>query len=40
LRACACRACPDCLGRAGVPLVAAQAWRREGFDRLLAPLCA
>jgi hypothetical protein len=29
----------DCLGRAGVPLAAAQAWQREGFDRLLAPLC-
>jgi len=39
LRACACRACLDCLGRAGVPLAAPRAWRREGFDRLLAPLC-
>ena len=37
--ACGCRACMDCLGRAGVPLAAAQAWQREGFDRLLAPLC-
>ena len=37
--ACGCRACVDCLGRAGMPLVAAQAWQREGFDRLLAPLC-
>jgi len=36
---CGCRACMDCLGRAGVPLAAAQAWQREGFDRLLAPLC-
>ena len=39
-RACRCRACVDCLGRAGVPLAAPQAWRREGFDRLRAPLCA
>jgi len=39
LRACACRACLDCLGRAGVPLAAPRAWRREGFGRLLAPLC-
>ena len=36
---CACRACLACLGRAGVPLAAPQAWRREDFDRLLAPLC-
>jgi len=36
---CGCRACVDCLGRAGVPLAAAQAWQREGFDRLLALLC-
>ncbi len=39
LRACGCHACVDCLGRAGVPLAAPQAWRRDGFDRLLAPLC-
>jgi hypothetical protein len=39
LRACACRACLDCLSRAGLPVAAAQGWRREGFDRLHAPLC-
>ncbi len=39
LRACSCRTCLDCLSRARVPLAAAQAWRRAGFDRLLAPLC-
>ncbi len=39
LRACACRACLDCLSRAGLPVAAAQGWRRKGFDRLHAPLC-
>ncbi len=39
LRACACRACLDCLSRAGLPVAAAQGWRRVGFDRLHAPLC-
>jgi len=39
LRACSCRACLDCLSRARVPLIAAQAWRRAGFDRLHTPLC-
>jgi hypothetical protein len=39
VRACACRACLDCLSRAGLPVAAAQGWRREGFDRLHAPLC-
>jgi len=34
LFSCGCRACLACLGRAGVPVAAAQAWRHEGFDRL------
>jgi len=39
MRSCACRACLDCLSRAGLPVAAAQGWRREGFDRLHVPLC-
>ena len=39
LHECCCHACPECLARAGVPLLCSQAWTRDGFDKYLRPLC-
>ena len=37
LQECCCGACPDCLVRAGVPVLCDQAWTRDGFDQHLRP---
>ncbi len=39
LHECCCHACPECLARAGVPLLCSQAWTRDGFDKYLGPIC-
>ncbi len=37
LQECCCRACPECLVRAGVPILCDKAWTSDGFDRYLRP---
>ena len=37
LQECCCRACPECLARAGVPVLCDQAWTSHGFDKPLRP---
>ena len=34
---CCCGTCPECLARAGVPIVCHQAWTHEGFQKHLRP---
>ena len=35
LQGCCCSACPECLERAGVPILCGQAWTSEGFAKHL-----
>ena len=37
---CCCNACPECLARAGVPILCEQAWTSDGFDKHLRPSCS
>ncbi len=39
LRECYCGACPECLARAGVPILCDQAWTRDGFEKHLRHHC-
>ena len=39
LRDCYCGACPECLVRAGVPILCDQAWTRDGFEKYLRHHC-
>lgn len=39
LQECCCNACPECLARAGVPILCGQAWTRDGFKRHLRSQC-
>ena len=36
---CFCGACPECLARAGVPIMCDKAWTSNGFDKHLRPHC-
>ena len=40
LEACCCEACPECLVKAGVPIVCNQAWTSKGFEKHLRPQCS
>ena len=40
LQECFCGACPECLARAGVPIMCEQAWTRDGFAKHLRPYCS
>ena len=33
MQKCCCNACPECLARAGVPIMCDNIWTREGFDK-------
>ena len=35
LHECCCHACPECLARAGVPILCEQGWTGDGFDKYL-----
>ena len=37
LQECFCNACPECLARAGVPILCEGAWTHHGFDKHLRP---
>ena len=39
LQECCCSACPECLARAGVPIMCEQAWTRDGFAKHLRSCC-
>ncbi len=39
LKECYCGACPECLARAGVPILCDQAWTRDGFEKHLRHHC-
>ena len=39
LQECCCSACPECLLRAGVPVLCDQAWTRDGFEEHLRQCC-
>ncbi len=36
---CCCKACPECLARAGVSVLCNQAWTRDGFEKRLNSCC-
>ena len=35
LQRCCCKACPECLAHAGVPVICDEAWTRNGFSKHL-----
>ncbi len=38
LQECCCNACPECLGRAGAPILCDRAWTSKGFDKHMRPM--
>ena len=40
LQECFCSACPECLARAGLPILCEQAWTSDGFQKHLRPSCS